>query len=1445
MLSVTRIAPGAGIAYLTRQVAGAGHDFRPARGDSVAAYHADPAARGEAPGWWAGDSNKLFGVDGAVSDEQIQRLIGNGQHPQTGQHLGQLWRVYKPMDDTARQAAVEQAWAKLPADATYEQIARAWLTIWTAPERRPLAGLDVTVSPAKSVSLLWAFGDDRVKGEVMAAHHEGVRAAIAHLRAHGAYTRLGANGLVQVDTDGLAVMVYDHRMSRERDPQLHSHIIVSSKIRITKDGQTHWLSLDSRAFYQASIGARAAYERAVEAELGLRLGVAFANRAGTQIREIVGISKEALRLFSKRRTAITADLEHTLAGADGLRPKVASKPWRRQAQVATLRTRPQPGVGESTARAVRRWRQEDREAGLDTAAEVEAIVSGGVLDETGNTAWNLIAAARAQLPPGRELEVEGLYQAAVSAGTPAAKRREFVDAAVRRIPHLAVDRAISDLTSQRAVFTMHHLELALGRVLHVDPHDSPEQDWARVQELAAAAVSRGQGGLRVLTPPALVDWADSLIRASDGRSIYSRHRDQQFSTRAVLAAEHEVIAYAAGRGATPAPRTLLDQVAAGLELTEEKRAALRYAVGDDRRVTAIVGPAGSGKTYLQRAIGLAARQAGIPVLGLTVGQNAAYVLADATRHGDYLGIRTENIAMWLHAQHHPPQGTLAADWALQPGQWVIIDEASQVSTHDLVRLTRMLEPVGGKLILVGDPAQISAIGPGGLLRYLATTTEIAELTEIARFANSWEGPASLRLRAGDLTVLAEYDRHQRILPGHRHDLVHHMVDAWTRDTLDGKDSLIMVETEAEASEIAALARQHLIHAGVVHDHDAVLLADGNRASAGDVIVSRRNDRHLTTGERWVANRDRWRVTATHPDGSLDVVSAATGAALTLPAFYAAYHVQLAYAATVDSAQGRTVDIARAIVTATTTLARLYVMATRGRNLNEIGVVIADEPPEGHPPAPHAAGLAVLADIMRADTTERSATETGQALWADRDSLRYWAPIYDDLTARASIKKYTALAEHIAGPQWGAALAHDPATPALVVRLQKLQAAGYDPALALREAIDEHELDTARSVAAVLTYRIDKYFDLTPIDPTVATSPEQTASYTARLATPDVLAEAEESETAVDITFALARVSAICDNRITTLAELAADQQPAWATALGPVPHDEPGRRQWLAGAAVVAAYRDQYAHTGTDPIGPEPLPRDDPQQWNAWHRAQTVLGVATHAGYIRALADRDLHAAITQQHVSELTQPPYVAGQLRMAHLHLVNAEEHLTTLRLAVPTAAKHASTTAQLADASTPRWWHIGPFRARAAARHAAANAAATRAAHQLDTLDNAIDQARTHLTDTRNAITPLETQHQTWSLWYEQNLPIRYTGLAAAAELARRQHQLRQDVEEITTTLNATTDKVRAVDATRPQPHARPTPAHPGPHEQAGRRHLHDLIDGDPYPSDDTITMETDHV
>ncbi|MDP9792581.1 conjugative relaxase-like TrwC/TraI family protein [Catenuloplanes nepalensis] len=1388
---MTRISPGAGYRYLTEQVAAGRHDMRAPPGAGPTPYYIDPQARGEAPGWWAGDGARVLGVTGWVSEPQMQWLIGEGRHPTAGYRLGRSWRVYAPQTDEARAEAVERAWAALPDDATVEQRDKAWLDIMTAPERRAVSGYDVTVSPVKSVSILWAFGDERVKGEVMAAHHAGVHAVLDHLQRHGAMTRVGANGVRQIETAGLAAMVFDHRFSRERDPQIHAHIVVSAKVlTLDRDGRPQWLALDGRAFYQATIGARVAYERAVEGELGRRLGVRFATAEGISTREIVGIGAGSLRRYAKRRALIVDEMDRRLTGLGGQRRQVSPRGWRAAAQDATLRTRAHLHGGESTAQAVARWRAEDRAAGLDTAGDVRRLVRGyPVRSEAVVTGRRVLARAlRAATDPATITEGD-LRRAADRLGVRNDRRQAVVDAAVRAHPPLAVARAIRDLARERAVWGVDHLELAIGRVLDIDPTVDAGADWARVQRLAAHAIATHADGLRVLTPPAPVTFGPSLRRTIDGESTYTRHRSLRLTSLPVLAAEKEVIAHAAHRGATAVLDAVLDRVAADLRLSAEKHKALRF-LADDRRVVGVVGPAGAGKTYLQKAVAAAAEQAGVPVLGLTVGQSAADVLAEAT------GMRTENLAMWLHAQHTPPAGDRAEQWRFAPGQWVVLDEASQVSTLDLVRLLHLLDGVGGKLILAGDPQQVPAIGPGGMFRHLASLGATIELRELHRFTHRWEATASLRLRQADPTVLAEYQGRGRIIGGHRDEVVARMIDAWMGDQAAGLASMMLVGTEADAAAVSVRARARLIAAGLVSTGRQVRLGDDTHAGVGDIVVSRRNDRRLpTSGRRWVANRDRWRVTATTADGAMGVRNLRTGEDTALPAGYAGRHVQLGYASTVDSAQGQSVDVARALVDDAITAQRLYVMLTRGARTNTAYVITDDEPPEGTPPAPETAAVAVLADILRRATPEKSATETSQQLWADADALHTWAPIYDDLLARALTPTYLEIIGRYTAPHIVARLAEDLAMPALVHRLFTLQEAGYDLDPILKRTIQPRELDTADDIAAVLSWRLNRLIGRALADPRTAAAPGLARTYTDRI--PDLPAG--------DITDALHQVARLCDQRTTALADLTATHQPAWAKRLGPVPDDPDERQLWLAQAAIVAAYRDRYQHTGDHAIGGEP-PVTTIAQWAAWHRARIALGTATAAGLVRAADRTELARLIADQRAADATAPAYVADNLRAAHLALIQAEEQVQALhtQLAAVTAARE-SAHAQ-ATAAKPRWWHTPGRWAHIVARRDAQQERATDAAARADALRTALNDAGRVVDAARARVSRLEDRHREWVRWYVDALPTRYRGLAAAAEQKRR---LRSRVTVVTDAVRDTAARVHAIDGTRAQPHARPAP------------------------------------
>ena len=108
---------------------------------------------------------------------------------------------------------------------------------------KSVRGYDVTFSAPKSVSVLAAVADPATRAEVHAAHDAAVDAVLGYVERH-ALTRFRVAGeVVSVDAEGIAVGVFRQHVSRELDPQLHSHAVVAAKVA-SPDGR--WLALDAR-----------------------------------------------------------------------------------------------------------------------------------------------------------------------------------------------------------------------------------------------------------------------------------------------------------------------------------------------------------------------------------------------------------------------------------------------------------------------------------------------------------------------------------------------------------------------------------------------------------------------------------------------------------------------------------------------------------------------------------------------------------------------------------------------------------------------------------------------------------------------------------------------------------------------------------------------------------------------------------------------------------------------------------------------------------------------------------------------------------------------------------------------------------------------------------------------------------------------------------------------
>jgi conjugative relaxase-like TrwC/TraI family protein len=342
-MSLHKLSAGHGYDYLIRQVAALDATHR-GRTD-LASYYAE---RGEAPGRWVGRG--LAGVDGldvgdVVTGEQMRLLFAEGRHPLAdtspgGGRVLALGVPYRPSTtEQPFQAALRARFADhntalglprraaLPAEVRARlrgELAAEWFRLqegrdpkgdlelasalarWSRPARAAVGGYDLTFSPVKSVSTLWAIADLPVAAQIEHAHHAAVAAALRFLEDHALYAREGAGGVRQVDVTGLVACSFTHRDSRAGDPDLHTHVAVANKVQ-TLGGR--WLSIDGRILHAAKVAASETYNTALEHHLTTVLGVRFADRPGGDrskrpVREIVGVDPRLSQRWSARRQVI-------------------------------------------------------------------------------------------------------------------------------------------------------------------------------------------------------------------------------------------------------------------------------------------------------------------------------------------------------------------------------------------------------------------------------------------------------------------------------------------------------------------------------------------------------------------------------------------------------------------------------------------------------------------------------------------------------------------------------------------------------------------------------------------------------------------------------------------------------------------------------------------------------------------------------------------------------------------------------------------------------------------------------------------------------------------------------------------------------------------------------------------------------------------------------------
>ena len=1138
--------------------------------------------------------------------------------------------------------------------------------------RQPAAYYDVTVSFSKSISVLHAslrenerrarLGGDRQAAaywagreqEFQEALHRANRAALEYMQAWAGITRTGYHG-TRVDgrepgrfeAAGLIVTSWLQGTSREGDPQDHIHNQIARIVRTYRDGK--WRALDTMSVRGVLGALQAIAATTVECELTREFGVAWIPRADGRGNEIRGVTQAQMDAYSTR-TVQVREKERELAQA--WERKHGRAPTSREllhiANAATLQSRKgkEPGAIDWDALA-RQW---DATLGGELAG-IAPVVS----DARG---------------PGVQAGEHHAGRAPSGPPAPEAQAR-------------ALAKALVLVSDQHPAWTRHDLLKQLALVLPLETRQmSPEEAQELLLGLAEEALSGRSGEVVCLEAPEWPPLPASLRHDLDRRSIYSRPGAARYATTAQMALEERLVAHAQTQAAPRLPRelaahrlgadpALLDAQLSGRAndarkpstprgLRLDQAAAVWHALTSARTVEVITGPAGTGKT---RVLATAARIWDGPVVGTATSQNATNEL----RHA---GIRVAaNTTRLLADLQHG---------RLPPGSLILADEGSMISITHLAAITEYAARNGCMLVLAGDQEQLAAVEGGGAMTLLADRLGYDQLAEPVRFTAAWERAASLRLRQGDATALDEYDQHGRIRGAPPDHAIDQAARAYVATYLTGRTVLLMAADWARCRALSARIRTDLIHLGLVDATRTVRIAEGAEASAGDLIICRRNDHGIEAGEpgRTLANGDILRIEATTRHGLmvrrlLDPDPATGQRRFTKQAFcYTGYQsADPAYAVTGHSAQGATVHTGIVLVTGSENRQWLYPAMTRGTDANlafvfTIPTPTADPQPGTRPapelgryerirhertgylpyePAPASPGgadprepIAVLADVLGRDGTELSAAAIRQHNLANADHLGILHAIWAAETTGARHDRHRDLVLAGLPPGHRQPLSHQARW--LFRTLHAAELAGLDPAEVIGTAIASRDLGGARDIAAVLDARIRER-----VHPLL---PQPQGPWAERI--PDLPAPDRHAY--------LSEIAAMMDDRTQRLGQHTAQTAPAWAiAALGPVPAYPAGRRQWEHKASAIAAYREMYGYDNPgDPIGPEPS-RQTPDQRAAWHQAFTALSPAGGAD-VHTMPDgrlwliRDSYAAETAW------APRHVGKELRLSRLGAFDA---------------------------------------------------------------------------------------------------------------------------------------------------------------------------------------------
>lgn len=631
-------------------------------------------------------------------------------------------------------------------------------------ENREVRAFDLTFSSPKSVSILFAVGNQKNRQIAIEAQRKAVAATLRYIEDEGFFQVVKKeNGVVKsCRAEGLLALPLDHSLSRDFDPQLHIHSLIANAGKIPEEDQVR--AVNFQIFYRNQKHFDLVYKSILRSEL---------EKAGIRTRttedgfDLSAVTRDQIEAFSNRSMQIQKNL-----AAKGLTRKTSSG---EQRQKATLQGRKKKqDVDPDQIRAT--WKmtaeelgvkfqeiQEEREAYVDTRDTREK--------ETQNFATlydDLV----------REAVENHLGTCATTT------RKEMVTAILRHANVAAQDEenfAARTLSIQEVMKRLPR-ELKRRNLFRMPGQDSSAGDY-----LTERLVS-----------------ADLLKAETENRQFLLQ-----------------------GKGIFPVPpediEVRLDAVAKRIfsfEFQGEQRDAALGILTSQDFLVGVQGDPGTGKTTLLQAVGETFGRDRI--LAMAVNGAAAKKMSDET------GMKASTLARFLIDVDNYKTAIADDDDrsltklahignTLKPGSLLVIDEASMIGSEDANKLCRIASEFGARIVLTGDRYQLPGVAAGKpfetwqdegmqtfLLKKIRRQRNELELAAVKAITEQHDAQEAVRiLQEGKCVaeIKSEEDRTGQIVQDYLEEVLagnsHPLLITGTNKSKDAFNSLIREQLKAE------------------------------------------------------------------------------------------------------------------------------------------------------------------------------------------------------------------------------------------------------------------------------------------------------------------------------------------------------------------------------------------------------------------------------------------------------------------------------------------------------------------------------------------------------------------------------------------------------------------------------------------------------------------------